>query len=142
MTPAAGTITYEESRQPTGSHHARHWWAGKAASGKPDWAMRWLALGRLDYEMAGKDLIDSVKLSGDICRALWRHASRKLFNYGALSRREGPERSPSPGGKWLTIDEWLRLVPAGSIAVALHVSASAEGRAKKRLYFDVITTSC
>ena len=36
---------------------------------KPDWAMRWVALG-VDYEMAGKDLIDSVKLSGEICRAL------------------------------------------------------------------------
>ncbi len=31
--------------------------------------MRWFALG-VDYEMAGKDLIDSVKLSGQICKAL------------------------------------------------------------------------
>src|SRR5580704_14067224 len=30
---------------------------------KPDWAMRWYAL-KVDYEMAGKDLIESVKLSG------------------------------------------------------------------------------
>ena len=36
---------------------------------KPDWAMRWVALG-VDYEMAGKDLIDSVKLSSAIARAL------------------------------------------------------------------------
>src|SRR5262249_22081834 len=36
---------------------------------KPDWAMRWFGRG-VDYEMAGKDLIDSVKLSGEICRAL------------------------------------------------------------------------
>src|SRR5205814_6912779 len=36
---------------------------------KADWAMRWVALG-VDYEMAGKDLIDSVKLSGKICSAL------------------------------------------------------------------------
>src|SRR5580700_3408538 len=36
---------------------------------KPDWAMRWTALG-VDYEMAGKDLIDSVKVSSKICRVL------------------------------------------------------------------------
>src|SRR6185436_13466746 len=33
---------------------------------KADWALRWVALG-VDYEMAGKDLIDSVKLSSKIC---------------------------------------------------------------------------
>src|SRR5260221_4658997 len=36
---------------------------------QPDWAIRWFALG-VDYEMAGKDLIDSVKLSGRICSVL------------------------------------------------------------------------
>ena len=32
-------------------------------------SVRWYALG-VDYEMSGKDLIDSVHLSGRICRAL------------------------------------------------------------------------
>ena len=36
---------------------------------KADWAMRWYALD-VDYEMSGKDLIDSVKLSSRICRVL------------------------------------------------------------------------
>ncbi len=36
---------------------------------KCDWAMRWAAL-EVDYEMAGKDLIDSVLLSGKIVRKL------------------------------------------------------------------------
>jgi len=45
----------------TGGHCKLQW--------KPDWAMRWYALG-VDYEMAGKDLIDSVKLSSQIVRAL------------------------------------------------------------------------
>ena len=36
---------------------------------KADWAMRWHALD-VDYEMSGKDLIDSVKLSSAIVRAL------------------------------------------------------------------------
>ena len=63
---AAGTITYENSGERvttpvTGGRCKLQW--------KPDWAMRWVALG-VDYEMAGKDLIDSVKLSGEICRTL------------------------------------------------------------------------
>ena len=36
---------------------------------KCDWAMRWLALG-VDYEMAGKDLSESVILSSKILRIL------------------------------------------------------------------------
>ncbi len=63
-----GTITYEEPGTEerftvpvTGGRCKLQW--------KPDWAMRWVALG-IDYEMAGKDLIDSVTLSSKICRAL------------------------------------------------------------------------
>ena len=41
---------------------------------KADWAMRWFALG-VDYEMSGKDLIDSVRLSGQVCRVLGVRAS-------------------------------------------------------------------
>src|SRR5512132_527917 len=64
----AGTITYEDpdtkehvTTLVTGGRTKLQW--------KPDWAMRWVALG-VDYEMAGKDLIDSVRLSGEVCRAL------------------------------------------------------------------------
>src|SRR2546429_85765 len=64
----AGTISYEDPDTKesvtvpvTGGHCKLQW--------KPDWAMRWFALG-VDYEMAGKDLIDSVKLFGKICSAL------------------------------------------------------------------------
>ncbi len=59
---------------------------------KPDWAMRWVALG-VDYEMAGKDLIDSVKLSGEICRALGG-APPEGFNYELFLDEKG-RRSPS-----------------------------------------------
>ena len=45
----------------TGGHCKLQW--------KPDWAMRWFALG-VDYEMSGKDLIDSVKLASRITSAL------------------------------------------------------------------------
>jgi hypothetical protein len=84
----AGTITYEdpESKKPvttpvTGGRCKLQW--------KPDWAMRWVALG-VDYEMAGKDLIDSVKLSGEICRALGGEPPEG-FNYELFLDEEGPE---------------------------------------------------
>src|SRR6201997_5230582 len=63
-----GTISYDDpdtkervTLPVTGGHCKLQW--------KPDWAMRWYALG-IDYEMAGKDLIDSVKLSSRIARVL------------------------------------------------------------------------
>ena len=45
----------------TGGHCKLQW--------KPDWAMRWYALG-VDYEMSGKDLIDSVRLGNQIVTIL------------------------------------------------------------------------
>ena len=36
---------------------------------KVDWAMRWMAF-EVDYEMCGKDLIESVDLASKICRSL------------------------------------------------------------------------
>ncbi|MGZ9103949.1 MAG: lysine--tRNA ligase, partial [Rhodoplanes sp.] len=65
---AAGTISYDDPE--TGERMTTPVTGGRCKlQWKPDWAMRWVALG-VDYEMAGKDLIDSVKLSGAICRAL------------------------------------------------------------------------
>ena len=49
-----------------------------------------VALG-IDYEMAGKDLIDSVKLSGEICRALGA-TPPEGFNYELFLDEEGDVR--------------------------------------------------
>ena len=56
---AAGTVTFRDEdgqtveQKVTGGRCKLQW--------KPDWAMRWYALG-VDYEMSGKDLIPSVEL--------------------------------------------------------------------------------
>jgi len=99
-----GTITYEEpgtnerfTVPVTGGRCKLQW--------KPDWAMRWVALG-VDYEMAGKDLIDSVKLSGEICRALGG-TPPEGFNYELFLDEKGQKISKSKGNG-LTIEEWLR----------------------------------
>jgi lysyl-tRNA synthetase, class I len=126
----AGTITYEdpETRERittpvTGGRCKLQW--------KPDWAMRWVALG-VDYEMAGKDLIDSVKLSGEICKALGG-APPEGFNYELFLDDKGQKISKSKGNG-LTIEEWLRYASPESLSLFMY----REPRAAKRLYFDVI----
>ena len=126
----AGTITYEdpETKQPvtapvTGGRCKLQW--------KPDWAMRWVALG-VDYEMAGKDLIDSVKLSGEICRALGGQPPEG-FNYELFLDENGQKISKSKGNG-LPIDEWLRYAAPESLSLFMY----REPKSAKRLYFDVI----
>jgi lysyl-tRNA synthetase class 1 len=126
----AGTITYEDpdtkehvTTPVTGGRCKLQW--------KPDWAMRWLALG-VDYEMAGKDLIDSVKLSGEICRALGG-LPPEGFNYELFLDENGQKISKSKGNG-LTIEEWLRYASPESLSLFMY----REPKAAKRLYFDVI----
>jgi lysyl-tRNA synthetase class 1 len=126
----AGTITYEapETKEPvttqvTGGRCKLQW--------KPDWAMRWVALG-VDYEMAGKDLIDSVKLSGEICRALGLPPPEG-FIYELFLDENGQKISKSKGNG-LTIDEWLRYANPESLSLFMY----RQPKAAKRLYFDVI----
>jgi lysyl-tRNA synthetase class 1 len=126
----AGTITYEDPDSKervttlvTGGRTKLQW--------KPDWAMRWVALG-VDYEMAGKDLIDSVKLSGEICRALGG-APPEGFNYELFLDEDGQKISKSRGNG-LTIEEWLRYASPESLSLFMY----REPKAAKRLYFDVI----
>jgi lysyl-tRNA synthetase, class I len=125
-----GTITYEESG--TGERFTVPVTGGRCKlQWKPDWAMRWVALG-VDYEMAGKDLIDSVKLSGEICRALGG-TPPEGFNYELFLDEKGQKISKSKGNG-LTIDEWLRYASPESLSLFMY----REPKAAKRLYFDVI----
>ncbi|MDX2101494.1 MAG: lysine--tRNA ligase [Alphaproteobacteria bacterium] len=98
---------------------------------KPDWAMRWAALG-VDYEMAGKDLIPSVQLSSRICQVLG-HAPPEGFNYELFLDENGEKISKSKGNG-LTMEDWLRYAPPESLALYMY----QQPRRAKRLYFDVI----
>ena len=98
---------------------------------KPDWAMRWYAL-NVDYEMAGKDLIESMKLSGAIVRALGG-TPPEGFNYELFLDDKGAKISKSKGNG-LSIDEWLTYASKESLAVFMF----HKPREAKRLYFDVI----
>ncbi|HVC58957.1 MAG TPA: lysine--tRNA ligase [Acetobacteraceae bacterium] len=98
---------------------------------KADWALRWHALG-VDYEMSGKDLIDSVKLSGKICRILGSTPPTG-FTYELFLDEHGQKISKSKGNG-LSVEDWLRYAPAESLSQFMF---TAPQRAK-RLYFDVI----
>ncbi len=126
----AGTITYEDPA--TGARVTTPVTGGRCKlQWKPDWAMRWVALG-VDYEMAGKDLIDSVKLSGEICRALGGEPPEG-FIYELFLDEKGQKISKSKGNG-LTIEEWLRYASPESLSLFMY----REPKAAKRLYFDVI----
>jgi lysyl-tRNA synthetase class 1 len=107
----------------TGGHCKAQW--------KADWALRWYALG-VDYEMSGKDLIDSVRLSSAICRVLG--AEPPIGLTVELFLDELGQKISKSKGNGLTIDEWLRYAPPESLAYFMY---QAPQRAK-RLYFDVI----
>ena len=98
---------------------------------KADWAMRWHALG-VDYEMSGKDLIDSVKLSSAICWVLGSEPPVSL-TYELFLDEHGQKISKSKGNG-LSVEDWLRYAPAESLAQFMF---HAPQRAK-RLFFDVI----
>jgi lysyl-tRNA synthetase, class I len=98
---------------------------------KADWAMRWTALG-VDYEMAGKDLIESVVLSSKICKALGA-TPPEGFNYELFLDDKGQKISKSKGNG-LTIDEWLRYASTESLSYFMF----QKPKAAKKLHFDVI----
>jgi lysyl-tRNA synthetase class 1 len=98
---------------------------------KADWAMRWAALG-VDYEMAGKDLSESVKLSSRITQALG-HTPPEGFSYELFLDDQGAKISKSKGNG-LTIEQWLTYAPPESLSLYMFQNP----RKAKRLHFDVI----
>lgn len=93
--------------------------------------MRWTALG-VDYEMSGKDLIDSVKASGAICKARWA-ARRRKASTTSSSWTKTTRRSPSPramASPWRTGCGTAR-------PRALSYYMFQNPKSAKKLYFDV-----
>ncbi len=126
----AGTIVWRDPETGkafetpvTGGHCKLQW--------KPDWAMRWHALG-VDYEMSGKDLIDSVKVGQKICRVLGSRPPES-FIYELFLDDRGGKISKSKGNG-LTIEEWLRYGSPESLSLFMF----NKPREARRLYFDVI----
>jgi lysyl-tRNA synthetase class 1 len=98
---------------------------------KVDWAARWTALG-VDYEMAGKDLIDSVIQSGKIARILGGRPPEG-FNYEMFLDEKGEKISKSKGNG-LSLEEWLRYGSEPSLAFYIY----REPRKAKSLHIGLI----
>ncbi|SEN51684.1 lysyl-tRNA synthetase, class I [Sphingomonas gellani] len=98
---------------------------------KVDWAMRWVALG-VDYEMAGKDLIDSVTQSGKIARVLGGRPPEG-FTYEMFLDEHGEKISKSKGNG-LSMEQWLTYGPEESLAFFAY----REPKKAKQLHMGVI----
>ena len=128
--PGTGTVVYVDPD--TGKRVETAVTGGRVkCQWKADWALRWTALG-VDYEMCGKDLIDSVTLSSKICRALGGTPPEN-FIYELFLDQDGSKISKSKGNG-LTIEEWLTYASPESLALFMF----QKPKAAKRLFFDVI----
>jgi lysyl-tRNA synthetase, class I len=75
---------------------------------KVDWALHWYVL-KVDYELYGKDLTDSARLSGQILRVMG--AKPPLgFPFEMFLDEEGHKVSKSVG-RGVTVDQWTRYAP-------------------------------
>jgi lysyl-tRNA synthetase class 1 len=125
----AGTITFADEdgtiveTPVTGGRVKLQW--------RPDWAARWTALA-VDFEASGKDLIDSVRVSNKIVRALGGEPP-EAFHF-ELFMDELNQKISKSKGNGLTMEEWLRYGTPESLAYYMFQSP----KSAKRLYFDVI----
>jgi lysyl-tRNA synthetase, class I len=98
---------------------------------KVDWAMRWFAL-NVDFEMYGKDLIESAILSSKIIKLLGKN-SPSGFAYELFLDEKGEKISKSKGNG-ITIDQWLKYASPESLSLYMYQNPK---RAKK-LYNEIV----
>ena len=98
---------------------------------KVDWAMRWYALD-VDFEMYGKDLIESAILSNRIIKELGKN-NPCGFAYELFLDDKGEKISKSKGNG-ITIDQWLKYASPESLSMYMYQNPK---RAKK-LYDGVV----
>ncbi len=98
---------------------------------KVDWAMRWYALD-VDFEMYGKDLIESAVISTKIIKLLGK-SSPAGFAYELFLDEKGEKISKSKGNG-ITIEEWLEYASPESLSLFMYQNPK---RAKK-LYKEIV----
>jgi len=98
---------------------------------KVDWAMRWDALD-VDYELYGKDLVDSIRSTEEICRVLGKSPPLG-FNYELFLDEKG-EKISKKKGNGMSIEEWIKYGPSESLLLFMYYTP----KKAKKLYYDVI----
>ena len=98
---------------------------------KVDWAMRWYALD-VDFEMYGKDLIESAILSTKIINLIGKK-NPAGFAYELFLDEKGEKISKSKGNG-ITIEQWLDYASPESLSLYMYQNPK---RAKK-LYNEIV----
>ena len=98
---------------------------------KVDWALRWFVL-RVDYELYGKDLIDSARLSGQIVSLLGGKPPLG-FAFEMFLDEEGHKVSKSVG-RGVTVDQWQRYAPIEVLKYFLILNP----RRARKLFLEAI----
>ncbi len=98
---------------------------------KVDWALHWYVL-KVDYELYGKDLTDSARLSGQILRVMG--AKPPLgFPFEMFLDEEGHKVSKSVG-RGVTVDQWTRYAPIEVLKFFLLLNP----RRARKLFLEAI----
>ncbi len=93
--------------------------------------MRWYAL-KVDYELYGKDLIDSARLSGQILKVLGGKPPIG-FPFEMFLDEEGHKVSKSVG-RGVTVDQWIRYAPIEVLKYFLLLNP----RRARKLFLEAI----
>ena len=99
---------------------------------KVDWALRWYAY-EVDYEMYGKDLVDSVRQSSRIVRLMGKQPPVGLC-YEFFLDEEGRKVASSTGRMGVTVDAWKKYAPIESLLFFLFQNP----KRAKRLHWDIV----
>ena len=99
---------------------------------KVDWALRWYTY-EVDYEMYGKDLVDSVRQSSRIVRLMGKQPPVGLC-YEFFLDEEGRGLASSAGRMGVTVDAWKKYAPIESLLFFLFQNP----KRAKRLHWDIV----
>ena len=135
--PERATVEFSCERSFGGSHGCgfkgeQSVLGGKAkVQWKVDWALRWYVLG-VDYELYGKDLIDSARLSGQILRLLGGRPPLG-FPFEMYLDEEGHKVSKSIG-RGVGVEQWRRYAPIEVLKYFLILNP----RRARKLFLEAI----
>ena len=104
--------------------HAKAQW-------KVDWALRWYVL-KVDYELYGKDLIDSARISSQIVKLLGGRAPLG-FPFEMYLDEEGHKVSKSVG-RGVGVEQWRRYAPIEVLKYFLILNP----RRARKLFLEAI----
>ncbi len=98
---------------------------------KVDWALRWYVL-KVDYELYGKDLTDSARLSGQILRVMGARPPLG-FPFEMLLDEQGHKISKSIG-RGVSVEQWTRYAPIEVLKFFLLLNP----RRARKLFLEAI----